>query len=480
MAASGSSDISLFRTRDVDPNEVIKEDPTKICTLCHRAHSKYRCPKCSAAYCSADCYKKHNLSCTETFYKDLVETELRTNHLHASAADKRKMHETLQRLHEEEGATQDFFVQGSVEDEAMARLETLALADELTLDHLTEEQRQSFMNAVENGSLAEFIDVWQPFWTQPLPVSGQQGSKEGGSAAAGVATGARTPKIVVLENPIDTSADAAQGSHADTSIDSSEQPKGKGHGIYGSAGGNETGIRVLRNIPPFSQLTKRAPSPDLKFHLLNILFPYCFAARRYNGDWASEPVSALSLIVSLSTVLSHQPRPGTPVLTVTSTAQALQSALDGASARGMQRGEGTGRDFTLAILEDVALVTSHKQYVMLALSHLHALTSMVLETFGGRSEKKAVSPNSPSALRAEGGHAAVDLSSYGSDPRAGARSVGRIQKKVVFFLSWAQSLEPHVFDVLSAEVFTEWSNQVARARQRASSRTTIPVEPVRK
>ncbi|KAJ1646800.1 hypothetical protein LPJ64_001740 [Coemansia asiatica] len=32
---------------------------TRLCTVCNEAGAKYKCPKCSAGYCSVACYKVH-------------------------------------------------------------------------------------------------------------------------------------------------------------------------------------------------------------------------------------------------------------------------------------------------------------------------------------------------------------------------------------------------------------------------------------
>ena len=47
------------------------------CIVCNK-YSSYKCPKCKQIYCSVDCYKKHCLKCTEMFYKDNVESHLKS------------------------------------------------------------------------------------------------------------------------------------------------------------------------------------------------------------------------------------------------------------------------------------------------------------------------------------------------------------------------------------------------------------------
>jgi hypothetical protein len=47
-----------------------------ICTVCHTEASKYCCPKCSTLSCSLNCYRNHNVNCTESFFQGLVTREL--------------------------------------------------------------------------------------------------------------------------------------------------------------------------------------------------------------------------------------------------------------------------------------------------------------------------------------------------------------------------------------------------------------------
>ncbi|KAJ3451736.1 zinc finger hit domain containing protein 2 protein fon -related [Anaeramoeba flamelloides] len=48
----------------------------RLCGICKKMQAKYCCPSCLMAYCSLSCYKKHNLVCTEHFYREQISTEL--------------------------------------------------------------------------------------------------------------------------------------------------------------------------------------------------------------------------------------------------------------------------------------------------------------------------------------------------------------------------------------------------------------------
>jgi hypothetical protein len=71
---------------------------TQICSTCMKHIARYTCPKCSALYCSVDCYKIHDGTnvCTESFYKNRVLGEY---HACGDNEDRRKLQGILNRLH---------------------------------------------------------------------------------------------------------------------------------------------------------------------------------------------------------------------------------------------------------------------------------------------------------------------------------------------------------------------------------------------
>ncbi|KTW28766.1 hypothetical protein T552_01396 [Pneumocystis carinii B80] len=49
-----------------------------LCQFCNNQHGKYICPRCNQRYCSLICYRSQiHLKCSEFFYKDNVEQEIR-------------------------------------------------------------------------------------------------------------------------------------------------------------------------------------------------------------------------------------------------------------------------------------------------------------------------------------------------------------------------------------------------------------------
>ena len=69
---------------------------SRVCGVCTVNFARYKCPRCSAAYCSLPCYKRHGERCTEDFYKEQAKEQLQSNV--SSEDDKLKMMKTLQRM----------------------------------------------------------------------------------------------------------------------------------------------------------------------------------------------------------------------------------------------------------------------------------------------------------------------------------------------------------------------------------------------
>eukprot|EP00002_Diphylleia_rotans_P039838 TRINITY_DN9337_c0_g1_i1.p1 TRINITY_DN9337_c0_g1~~TRINITY_DN9337_c0_g1_i1.p1 ORF type:complete len:237 (+),score=24.06 TRINITY_DN9337_c0_g1_i1:69-779(+) len=71
----------------------------RVCHTCTRKVSKYMCPRCNAPYCSLECYKNHNVRCTDEFYGSQLKEMLVG--VKASPHDRSNMMSILQRDYEE-------------------------------------------------------------------------------------------------------------------------------------------------------------------------------------------------------------------------------------------------------------------------------------------------------------------------------------------------------------------------------------------
>lgn len=69
------------------------------CTVCQSSGASYRCPRCGISYCGIQCYRQHGGgSCTEAFFKEQVEEELKAREKEKIQKDAVESSQDSQRL----------------------------------------------------------------------------------------------------------------------------------------------------------------------------------------------------------------------------------------------------------------------------------------------------------------------------------------------------------------------------------------------
>ncbi|KAK7269071.1 hypothetical protein RIF29_21787 [Crotalaria pallida] len=242
-----------------------------ICHVCQKQFSQYTCPRCNSRYCSLQCYKSHSLRCTESFMKENVVQELQQ--MQPDEESKHKMLDILKRFHSEE--EMDSMDEDSSADSTLSEetLEKLLSGQEISFDDLSPEEKKRFLRAIAYGELSKMIKPWDPWWSKPSARKIRL-SKEG----------------TQLVQPL-----SEQELLDDVGSDeSSDIPPGP-----------ET------PLPPLNRLSSKEPSPLLTIHLVDILYSYCFTLRLYNGDWRSDAIGSVMVVLSVSSVLGQGRQPET-------------------------------------------------------------------------------------------------------------------------------------------------------------------------
>ena len=187
---------------------------------------------------------------------------------------------------------------------------------------LTAEEKHDFEQFVDEEDLSELIEVWQPWWSIPLP------------------------KIIEISS----------------SGDSPDIPSAR------------TDIPTLVDHPALTNLFQRqSPHNSVVFSVLNTLYAYTLVTRLYNGDHHSCAELAsdnlLEIAVGLTSVVDDQPKQVEQALTLVwlkSDESSLKAVLDGRQVRAL-----TMLDLTVLLQQPV--------FVQAALSDLHALFKRVLK-----------------------------------------------------------------------------------------------------
>ncbi|CAN1177971.1 Zinc finger HIT domain-containing protein 2 [Linum perenne] len=284
-----------------------------ICHVCQKQFSQYTCPRCNSRYCSLQCYKSHSVRCTESFMRENVVGELK--HMKTSDESKQKMLDILKRVHSEE---EEMEAVDEDDDSFLSEqtIEKIASGGEIAFDDLSTEERKRFERAIACGELSKFFKPWDPWWLKPSARAISLG-KEG----------------TLLIQPLAEDQPSSSLQHNDgTQEESIELPPAP-----------------QTPLQPLSKLIATEPSPLLAIHLVDIIYSYCFTLRLYNGDWNSDAMGSVTVLLTVSQVLGQASQPENVM-------EALSYCLE-QSCSPVYRHMGGSR-FGLSVIDDVTTMLS--------------------------------------------------------------------------------------------------------------------------
>ncbi|KAL4452311.1 hypothetical protein ABPG75_007973 [Micractinium tetrahymenae] len=449
--------------------------PAPLCRVCRERPAEYTCPRCNARYCSLSCYKQHSDRCTEGFYRDAAVAELKS--ISAGEEERRHMVEILQRLHlqeveggdggsSEEESEEEGEEGGGLSQQTLHRLlaKTQAAGGELEVaaEDLSPEELAAFHRALAAGELSGAVHPWQPWWL----------SEEAAQLELG-ASG--TP--LVAEHAAGAAAAGQQGSGVQQGA-VQQQAQQQSDRVDGLAGGSGLPPPPSRPLPPLAALTRAAPSPLLRYQLLDLLYAYCFTLRRYNGDYQWEAADAADTLFALSAVLAAT-APGPAA--AGSTAAGGSDAGAGSSSGGggdasagaapvllgcVQRacqppvGSHDARGFAVSVLSDVAaMLQLGRPVVLTALMDATRLVEAARQQLEAGSEGRGAAKEGSGASEKEHKQRQMEL----------RRRLVAAERKLLFFLSWANEQPPEAYELLALAAAGEHQKHAA-ALQEGQSR----------
>ncbi|XP_022831652.1 zinc finger HIT domain-containing protein 2 [Spodoptera litura] len=255
-----------------------------ICGLCDENPSKYCCPRCEVFYCSLDCYKSEkHLQCSESFYRDCVNSELMAHNADDESRD--KMVDILKRMQDDDNIDINDLIEyddddepadsdDEEEDDLEKRIENINLddADEIW-NALTEDEKNEFEALINQGDVGSIMPQWEAWWMY------------------------RRDKKLVED--------------VDVKVDDEEALKN---------------CPALKAVPKFESLTAVKPSPAIKSNITNVLASYAFIMRYFNGE--IEPGEATICLFNICDNLNSNTNFDDPAVALESVAQkCLQSEL---------------------------------------------------------------------------------------------------------------------------------------------------------
>ena len=342
----------------------------RVCAVCTRQFSRYKCPRCAIQYCSLGCYRAHSETCTEGFYADQA-----TEALHSTRATPEQqvdMMRKLQRLEAagamedgtppssedegEDGAPSDDDADDADDAGRVERLSRLLAQSSIDESELSAQERSEFRRLVADGSLAAQLSAAPAWWAQ-LPADAVGLARRGLGWAH-------------------SSADAA------AAADAARAP----------APPNE--------LPTLASLTSRSPPAALRFTVLELVCAYVYTHRLFSSEPYDDPAHACAALLALSASLAGE---------LGGAHGSAEEALLDFASRCDAAEVATSAAFGAACLADVATLLQSAGATALALADTTSLLSAGAKLCPRRKAADATSggPADGSAAAAGGGGTAT-------------------------------------------------------------------------
>ncbi|KAJ6249468.1 zinc finger hit domain containing protein [Anaeramoeba flamelloides] len=286
--------------------------------------AKYCCPSYLMAYCSLSCYKKHNLACTEHFYREQISTELSIRGKNKNKKITKLSNQTKQILNKDLNSKYSLINYQEEEEEKEEEKDsdnenekekqkgdqnTLSEIDietivslfekgQLTIEKLSPLQRKVFERSIVSGNLSSSIQINTPWWA--LQKSSNTEVKE-------VSPKTSKQKNIQNENKQEqqqSKLQEEQDQKQKQTIKNKKQKQGQVHEqkkqkidpdyhlvnlqiSSASKGNNEK--QVLLKIPTLKTLLpNKKPSELLKYNLVDLIYCYAYLTRKYNCEILSK------------------------------------------------------------------------------------------------------------------------------------------------------------------------------------------------
>lgn len=206
-------------------------------------------------------------------------------------------------------------------------------------------------------------------------------------------------------------------------------------------------------LPPVSRLSSKEPSPILTVHLVDILYSYCFTLRLYNGDWRSDALGSVMVVLSVSSVLGQGWQPETVL-------EALSHCLEQICSPAFRHMGGLR--FGLGVIDDViSLLALGSSALVCALCDMYRLIQE-----GGKEAKSEKRRN----LRRD------EIRS----------TIRRAERKVYFIMCWVHEQPQEAWSSLAAIVRAEktsamesrWSDKARKLNNNAETKGKSLIEEI--
>ena len=273
----------------------------------------------------------------------------------------------------------------------------MPLQGKLSESDLTADEIRAIESHFEKAIDASSVEPWQPWWLS--------------TEAASLQLGRSGMSLVQTSDKEDAAEKAPLGGPTINSADFIPEPPSA-------------------PLPSLSSLTSKKPPPVISLHLLDILFSYCLALRLFNGQYSSDPVDAMTTVFNASEIIC--PMDGGTSWEDMSVNEALMRSISRVTHPSAGRAT-VPRGFAIGLVSDVSrMLQLGRAVVIVALMDMSQLLNAAKQ----------------------------DVQEYG---RAGERqlqnTLKHAQRKLLFFMSWANELNPNIYEALATQVEIFYAQQ---------------------
>lgn len=188
----------------------------------------------------------------------------------------------------------------------------------------------------------------------------------------------------------------------------------------------------------FSRLTSRSPSDTIAYSLVDMLFWYCLELRLSNGDYECADEELLYLLLCCSTSFSE----ARDTVSGTNIREMSLTVIEISCKEGKKINEHISRGVAIGALKDVSKILSlGRKGVILALSDLYHIASRVQATC----KKEGKKTSGRNLVR---------------------KSIRLMEKKLLYFLSWANEYVSEIAPIFSLELDSMYNELMATLKRK--------------
>jgi len=347
--------------------EKIEKEAQK-CQICNKKDSKYKCPKCNINYCSLGCYKTHNSSCTESFYEENVIELMKSTK--STDEEKKKINKLLKEqisndnngiLNKKSIKIEELEIFPKNLKARLQKLNEMAENNKITINSLTPEEQKNLLTYVRGiTNFSNNFPEWVPWWEQ---------TQISNSKITEITDLTIAEKEKYKNLDLNSLNDFDEYDENEENNENTHETQDERIITENSKIKSEVIKLRLEAIPNIKILFKNPVNEQVKFHIVNTIYPLIFYCRFYNGDLLDDSENIVLNSLEISDALKSSERHKTIGTCEIAISYALENLI---------KIEGkVAKEFKIRILYDLVEIWKSSNFVIEGLLRLFDLFHFV-------------------------------------------------------------------------------------------------------